>query len=396
MGRITRYLECSKGKALEAEALRIRSSAWKAMRGNPTCSTLEGRCHKRQLNRLTSSNGHPTRMWEFSVLLLWLVLQNLSFVVAGVSVVLLLSYSDLKDSDAMAFVLLVVITNISGAISVLSTLAGTILIEREWVVVMSDNQPPGLLTQMNSIIRRMDLSLRPCFRETFSSGDPGFNLAKTEQKNWEDTFYQFMEAIPEASRGSSWGFIGFALLYSFKFWELDDCYPRMGRYSSIYHQNSVWSQCSHWDFCHFHLPSIAISYLDFTNGALVNLDAGLATVSDPSPRTLTLVSAYMLMGGVAASRLGLWMFDLAVIQLMQDEVPESDRMIVGVQNALQSFLDVMGYVMGIIVSNPEDFWKLILLSFAASDMAAVLYTVHVYLEKLLQLIVRLWPASICF
>lgn len=30
-----------------------------------------------------------------------------------------------------------------------------------------------------------------------------------------------------------------------------------------------------------------------------------------------LISAYMLMGGVAASRLGLWMFDLSVIQQMQ-------------------------------------------------------------------------------
>lgn len=29
------------------------------------------------------------------------------------------------------------------------------------------------------------------------------------------------------------------------------------------------------------------------------------------------MSAYMLMGGVATSRLGLWMFDLAVIQQMQ-------------------------------------------------------------------------------
>ena len=29
------------------------------------------------------------------------------------------------------------------------------------------------------------------------------------------------------------------------------------------------------------------------------------------------VASYMLMGGVAASRLGLWMFDLAVIQQMQ-------------------------------------------------------------------------------
>lgn len=31
----------------------------------------------------------------------------------------------------------------------------------------------------------------------------------------------------------------------------------------------------------------------------------------------SLLSAYMLMGGVAASRLGLWMFDLSVIQQMQ-------------------------------------------------------------------------------
>ncbi|CAE6085951.1 unnamed protein product [Arabidopsis arenosa] len=50
----------------------------------------------------------------------------------------------------------------------------------------------------------------------------------------------------------------------------------------------------------------------------------------------------MLMAGVAASRLGLWMFDLAVIQQMQDLVPESDRCVVGgVQNSLQAALDLM-------------------------------------------------------
>ena len=31
------------------------------------------------------------------------------------------------------------------------------------------------------------------------------------------------------------------------------------------------------------------------------------------------------MAGVAASRLGLWMFDLAVMQLMQDGVPDHER-----------------------------------------------------------------------
>ncbi|KAJ4847858.1 hypothetical protein Tsubulata_000206 [Turnera subulata] len=67
-----------------------------------------------------------------------------------------------------------------------------------------------------------------------------------------------------------------------------------------------------------------------------------------------LVSAYMLTFGVATSRLGLWMFDLSVIQQMQDDVCEADRCIVGgVQNSLQSTMDLLGYVMGIIISKPQ-------------------------------------------
>ncbi|KAL0310040.1 UNVERIFIED_CONTAM: Solute carrier family 40 member 2 [Sesamum radiatum] len=92
-----------------------------------------------------------------------------------------------------------------------------------------------------------------------------------------------------------------------------------------------------------------------------------------------LTSAYMLMFGVASSRLGLWMFDLSVIQQMQDHVPESDRCVVGgVQNSLQSVLDLMTYIMGIVISNPQDFWKLTMLSFVLVTLAAVLYSLHIY------------------
>jgi solute carrier family 40 (iron-regulated transporter), member 1 len=53
-------------------------------------------------------------------------------VVAGGSVTTLLIYYDMKSTDFLIFMVLIVVTNLSGAFGVLSTLAGTILIEREW------------------------------------------------------------------------------------------------------------------------------------------------------------------------------------------------------------------------------------------------------------------------
>jgi iron-regulated transporter 1 len=68
--------------------------------------------------------------WQ--VLRIWLVTQNFSFIIAGCTVITLLFSPALKSTNFTVFILLVILTNISGAIGVLSTLAGTILIEREW------------------------------------------------------------------------------------------------------------------------------------------------------------------------------------------------------------------------------------------------------------------------
>ncbi|KAL6011927.1 hypothetical protein ACLOJK_002393 [Asimina triloba] len=97
------------------------------------------------------------RFTYIKVLRAWLLAQNLSFIVAGGTVTTLLIYHALKSSGFIAFMSLVVLTNVSGATGVLATLAGTILIEREWVVVISSGQPPETLTKMNSVIRRIDL-----------------------------------------------------------------------------------------------------------------------------------------------------------------------------------------------------------------------------------------------
>ncbi|CAD6339216.1 unnamed protein product [Miscanthus lutarioriparius] len=100
------------------------------------------------------------KLTYLQVLGLWLLVQSLSFIVAGASVTALLVYDDLKATSFPVFMALVIVTNVSGALAALSTLAGTILIEREWVVVISSRHPPAVLTGINSVVRRIDLSCK--------------------------------------------------------------------------------------------------------------------------------------------------------------------------------------------------------------------------------------------
>ncbi|XP_047309632.1 solute carrier family 40 member 2-like [Impatiens glandulifera] len=375
-----------------------------------------------------------------NILRLWLITQNLSFLVAGGSVITLLIYENLKLTKFTVFILLVILTNISGAIGSLSTLAGTILIEREWVVVISEGQQPmdvPLLPKMNSIIRRIDLvsklfapvvsgliisfvslkasamafsiwnvlfvlieywlfisvyegipSLKESNRRRISS-----RLSPILEEGEEEITNEFMDRFSRFSYVKAWKVylrqevllpgLALALLYfsvlSFGslmtaalIWEgipayiigigrgisatigitATFLYPIMqSRISPL--RTGLWSIWSQWAFLIVCVASIFVK-------------KGFA-------------SAYMLMGGVAASRLGLWMFDLAVMQQMQDHVSESDRIVVGgVQNSIQSVLDLMTYVMGIIISNPKDFWELIVISFVLVTLAAILYCLHIY------------------
>ncbi|KAJ7532070.1 hypothetical protein O6H91_14G071000 [Diphasiastrum complanatum] len=90
------------------------------------------------------------------------------------------------------------------------------------------------------------------------------------------------------------------------------------------------------------------------------------------------ISSSMLIGGVAASRLGLWMFDLSVTQLMQESVPEAERGVVGgVQNSVQSLMDMLSYVIAVFAPRPQDFGKLVLISYGVVSTAAMLYSFHV-------------------
>lgn len=395
------------------------------------------------------------RLSYIQVLRLWLFTQNLSFMVAGCTVTALLVYYGLMSMAFVPFVLLVVATNVSGAVGVLSTLAGTILIEREWVVVISSGQPPDVLTKMNSVIRRIDLICKlgaPVFSGfviSFISLKASavilaiWNIVSVWLQYWLLTsVYNGIPVLSQSSERSVEIFPSDPLDLSIH--EENEILAPEGRDLSL--ENPDWRSrvieklsrlpCFGAWMVYLRqetvLPGVALAVLYFTVlsfgtlmtatlewkgipayvigiargiGAIVGI---LATFLYPVLHSRistiriglwsiwtqwcfllaclasiwvqnSISSAWMLMGGVAASRLGLWMFDLSVMQQMQDHVPESDRCIVGgVQNSLQSMFDLLTYVMGIIISNPQDFGQLVLISFVLVSAAAVLYTTHVY------------------
>jgi len=392
------------------------------------------------------------------VLRLWLLFQNLSYTIAGGAVIKLLLVSDLKSRNLPVFAILIVLTNLAGAIGVLSTLAGTILIERDWAVVMSEGHPPAVLTKMNSVIRGIDLSsklLSPVITGliisfvslkasaiTFAawatitawveywlfisvySGVPAITRSnerrilrsRTKQVEGRDApvSVSIVPGTEEGYTGNPPSRTGILVI-------LD----RMSKSSFV----GAWRIYFNQEVV---LPGVSLALLFFTVlsfgtlmtatlqwegiptyiigiGRGISATVGLAaTLVYPlmQSRLSTLrtglwsfwsqwsclvvcvgsiwvkkdkIASYMLMAGVAASRLGLWMFDLAVIQQMQDLVSESDRCVVGgVQNSLQSALDLMAYLLGIIVSNPKDFWILTLISFSTVSLAGMLYTIHLY------------------
>ncbi|KAM3212431.1 hypothetical protein ACQJBY_065474 [Aegilops geniculata] len=365
------------------------------------------------------------RLTYLQVLGLWLLVQRLSFITAGVSVTGLLIYDQLKDTSFPVFLALVVVTNLSGALAALSTLAGTILIEREWVVVICGGHPPAVLTKTNSMIRRIDLScklLAPVlsgFIISFVSTQASavalalWNVASVWLQYW--LFVSVYNGVPALSedvqlrRESTAALVvapadeevqrygqdapdwkvgvterlsilpcweSWAVYMRQELWYADDCNSGLERHPGVRDQPGTGVQRCRRDRRNLAVPGGALVGVHASNGALwccLLLCVGSIWVSDG------VASAWVLMAGVAASRLGLWMFDLAVMQLMQDSVPDSDRCVVGgVQNSLQSMFDLLTYIMGIIVSDPKDFSELIVLSFLLVTCAALMYTLHVY------------------
>uniref|UniRef100_A0ACD5X2B8 Uncharacterized protein n=1 Tax=Avena sativa TaxID=4498 RepID=A0ACD5X2B8_AVESA len=382
------------------------------------------------------------RLTYLQVLGLWLVVQSLSFVIAGVSVTaLLVFHNQLKDTRFPVFVALVVVTNASGALAALSTLAGTILIEREWVVVMCSGHPAAVLTEINSVIRRIDLScklLAPVLSGlviSFVSTQASavalalWNVASVGMVYW--LFVSVYNGVPalgenvhkrresaaeivapagEEVHSAGWKVRARKQLSSLLCCESWAVYMRQEvvlpgvalaiLYFTVLSFGTLMTAALDWKGIPAYVISLARGFSAIVGIAATllypvvhswvsTLRTGLWSIWMQWCCLLLCVgsvwvsgrvaSAWLLMAGVAASRLGLWMFDLAVTQLMQDSVPDTDRCVVGgVQSSLQSIFDLLTYVMAIIISDPRDFSELIVMSFFLVTCAALMYTLHVY------------------
>jgi len=93
-------------------------------------------------------------------------------------------------------------------------------------------------------------------------------------------------------------------------------------------------------------------------------------------------SLWLLVIGVCCSRIGLWAFDLTVTQYMQQQIPEKIRgLIGGVQKSLNSFFDLSTFALGLIFSDPHDFYVLVAMGYTSVGIAMMLYYFGVYKKK---------------
>lgn len=91
----------------------------------------------------------------------------------------------------------------------------------------------------------------------------------------------------------------------------------------------------------------------------------------------------MLFGGMALSRVGLWMFDLAQLQILQEALEHHPRRntLTALQYSLMNTFDMLKYVLTMILSEPQQFRWAGLVSWVVVFFGGLLYGVYVYKSR---------------
>jgi len=88
-----------------------------------------------------------------------------------------------------------------------------------------------------------------------------------------------------------------------------------------------------------------------------------------------IISVHVLLAGVVGARWGMFLTDIATMQIQQQAVEEELRgSIGGVQESLDSCLDMMQYILVLFFPRARDFGYLVFASFGSMLVGAVFYT----------------------
>lgn len=104
-----------------------------------------------------------------------------------------------------------------------------------------------------------------------------------------------------------------------------------------------------------------------------------ANCSESTPaKSHSFISIGLLMAGIVSARFGLWLSDLTITQVFQENVAETERGVVGgVQSSLNMLMDVIRYAMVVIAPHPETYGILIIISFLSICTGACLFAYYV-------------------
>ncbi|CAD5234034.1 unnamed protein product [Bursaphelenchus xylophilus] len=90
-----------------------------------------------------------------------------------------------------------------------------------------------------------------------------------------------------------------------------------------------------------------------------------------------LFSVLVFLSGLTLARLGLWMADLCITQLMQENIPEEERgTVFGVQNAFCQLFNVLKDIIVIVFPDPRTFGFLIIMSVFFVTLGFATYCVY--------------------
>lgn len=94
------------------------------------------------------------------------------------------------------------------------------------------------------------------------------------------------------------------------------------------------------------------------------------------------LSLSLLISGICLSRIGLWVFDIAVTQMQQHEVPSHCRgQVGGVQQSLNACFNLCGFTLGVLFPNPKNFAIFVSAGFLSVCTAALLFIFGIYLPR---------------